>query len=815
MQDSLTAVWQQVTDLLAAGVSIIPVRDREHDGKPAKSPYSSWKQFQQRTISPEELWHEMEVHNTTAIAIVCGAVSGNLEAIDIDVKNWPGIDALLFEAIREIYPALWYRLRVHSTPSGGFHILYRCHEPLGIGNQKLATASSSTQAGIETRGEGGYIVAPPSLGYQVHLDRSIPSISREMRESLINLARSFNEKLKVIPSPEVPKSEDNYYETNPFEDFNQSAAGQTVLTDRGWTSAGGNKAYLYYTRPGKSVGISASYNRTSRVYYVFTTSTALEAERGYHPATLLALLDYGGDKKLTYHYLVEQGFGRIKPRVEQAIVKAKAVSGEELPANVSPAAKVVYLEKRTELQERYPHGSFWEVSEKGTVSINRERAYAVASALGFRTFDSGVVQIAESYVSRIKERAFYDAMKGYIGMDEDTCNAFEAFLQRSGEFTLTRLPLLDTAKLLESTREHSFKFYRNHYLVITATEVHIHSYDELRDRLIWRDQVLDRDFIRAEIDPQGLYYQFLDLAVGVTDYLQRAIGYLCHEHKEESNAYIIMLTEQCPNPKQGGGTGKNIFTNLIGHATTLKNLAGSQVQLNEKFLQAWNYERVLAVHDLPKRFNLGFFKELASGSGTLKKLFKDEQSLPNTVMPKFIFTTNFSYDDADGGLRRRIIPIEFTPFFTRAGGVDLHFNKMFPYDWTSVDWTQYDNFIVESIREYLAGGGKLVPAPLTEDGWLKQFDQLHMQLTREFIQQHWDYFLRENFISNDKFKDAYGRFSVENNIDRRYQLSSMRMTQALEDWCGHYKVTFLPNHVKRDLLEMVRGRYFAKVDAPF
>src|ERR1700743_1492140 len=154
MGDTLSAVWEQVTDLLNSGVSIIPVRDKEQDGKPPKTPYSRWKEYQVRLVEHSELWHAMEEHQTSAIAIVCGAVSGNLEAIDIDVKNWPGIDATYFPLIQSTYPALWKGLRIHSTPSGGYHIVYRCEQPLGIGNQKLATASTSTQAGIETRGEG-------------------------------------------------------------------------------------------------------------------------------------------------------------------------------------------------------------------------------------------------------------------------------------------------------------------------------------------------------------------------------------------------------------------------------------------------------------------------------------------------------------------------------------------------------------------------------------------------------------------------------------------------------------------------------------
>ena len=47
------------------------------------------------------------------------------------------------------------------------------------------------------------------------------------------------------------------------------------------------------------------------------------------------------------------------------------------------------------------------------------------------------------------------------------------------------------------------------------------------------------------------------------DYLLSCIGYLAHEYKDETAAYIIVLTEQCENPKDGGGAGKNVFSELF------------------------------------------------------------------------------------------------------------------------------------------------------------------------------------------------------------------------------------------------------------
>src|SRR6266850_3322475 len=360
MGETLTAVWEQVTALLQVGVSVIPVRDREVNGYPPKTPYALWKQYQERRVTPQDLWDQMEKHNTTAIAMICGKVSDHLEAIDIDVKNWPGIDARYFEAIRDLYPVLWEALRIHSTPSGGYHILYRIDRPGIPGNQKLATASSSTQAGIETRGEGGYIVAPPSLGYQVHRDNPIPVITWEEREALITLAKSFNEKIKVAPPPKIEKKKIDYYEEDPFSDYNHSSAAESLLEDRGWTQDGARHShYRYFTRPGKDHGISASFHLERRLFYIFTSSTGLEPDRAYSPATLLTTLQFNGDGRAAYRWLVDQGYGHIKPHIEQQLVRTRLLNNDELPANISAGAKELYTKEKERLCTAYPHGTYW------------------------------------------------------------------------------------------------------------------------------------------------------------------------------------------------------------------------------------------------------------------------------------------------------------------------------------------------------------------------------------------------------------------------------------------------------------------------
>ena len=85
----------------------------------------------------------------------------------------------------------------------------------------------------------------------------------------------------------------------------------------------------------------------------------------------------------------------------------------------------------------------------------------------------------------------------------------------------------------------------------------------------------------------------------------------------------------------------------------------------------------------------------------MKKLFKNEVEIPNVEMPKFLIQTNFSYEISDGGLKRRIKQIEFTDYFSKCGGVDIHFNAHFPKDWNAEDWAGFDNIMASSIQLFL------------------------------------------------------------------------------------------------------------------
>ncbi|MEJ2905055.1 bifunctional DNA primase/polymerase [Pedobacter panaciterrae] len=826
---NLTKVWGQVEMLLADGISLIPVRDKQEGDRAPKTPYNLWKQFQTRRVSKDELWHEMEAKNTSAIAIVCGKISGSLEVIDVDVKYKDGIYGTLSSLLQNNFPALFGKLRIHSTPSGGYHILYRiANAPDKFpGNVKLAgrpateaelvlNPKSKTYNFLETRGEAGYILAPPSLDYGVHQDYNIPLISWDDRCNLINICRSLNEIIDVKQTVKATKSQSDYYSENPFDDYNHRGDISAVLTEYGWKPHNSHsKHYLYFTRPDKDSGVSGSFHAENRIFWSFTSSTTFDEQKGYKPVDVLLKLKFDGDTRKLYRYLVDNGFGMVKHSVEQTITKQAALANKPLPANFSTEAQDDYVLQVSRLKEDHPYGIFIKYdSDEEKYTVSREAIARVAKELGFRYYDGDLVKIDGFTINRVSERFFQDSLKDYIRDEdpdsyEELCNIYEAFMQKNGKYTAQRLQILDESLILTDDKHTCYKFYINGYQTITADEIVFNDYNTFSS-LIWSDKIQHRNF---NFGKSGRFLEYLKLAVHDLDQASKVLGYLSHEYKDETTGFIIVLTEQCPDPKQGGGSGKNVFCNLLKLTTTYTSKPGSQAKFDEKFFQSWNRQKIFGISDVPKNFDFLFLKEPATGSFIWKKLFKDEVEVDVKDAPKFIVQTNYSYEISDGGLRRRIIPLEFTNFFTLAGGLDVHFGCHFPNEWNEDDYAGFDTFISESIQVWLRGGNKLHATELTDTGWQKQWEQTYGNATG-FILDNWDEWIMEGFITNETFKRRIETYFNENNIQKQYWPSSSKLNLAIAAYGEKHGVGYKKDVPKRFENGVFKSRIFFKGEEP-
>lgn len=841
MSKDLAPIWSQVGWYLDNGINIIPVRDEdEYHGErlfAKKTPFSQWKKYQSEKITPEELFKLMNNYNTTAIAMVCGSISGNLIIIDVDVKYYPGIDVILLNSIKEFYPDLLNILRVHKTPSGGLHLLYRidinnnpCPTSIHLAEREATEEEkaaniknkSKTRCFIELKGEGGLSTAPPALGYSVRRDAPIPIISFEEHMSLIGLCKNLNE---YYPDPtpyKPPKSEREYYDENPFEHYNRTVDPKELLEKHGWSFVRKTNNYIWFTRPGgRRNDVHASYIIDKGIFKIFSPNTGLE-ERGYNPSSILAHYEFNNDKSETYHHLVNIGYGRIKPHIETRIAKTKALRDEPMPTNASDEGLRLYEDHKQKLKQDHPHGIFWEPNDRQEIIISRLRFNAVALALGFRLFNGDPVQIKDIFIYKSDERIFFDRMREYVHEEdpdlyEDIYNSLQAFLQKNGRFELSQLDQLDQNKILKDDRNTCYKCYTNGYVQITKDYINLNNYYLVQDKLIWYEKVQQRDFINRS-GVTGLYSDFLRLACDLDsnkDHIMKVIGFLAHDYKDSTTAYVTVLSEKCADPKDGGGTGKNLFCQLFENTTTYSGRPADKNIDHKNLLQAWRGEKVYALSDAPKDFNWDLLKEPAGGNAIDKKLFKDEKTMKPEDVPKFIVQTQFSPDISDGGLRRRTIVIEFTNFFTVSGGVDIHYKKHFTKDWEENDWIDYDNFICNSIQVWLSGGLKLKPFELSVTGWEKQFVQTFGQNTFDFINEYWHEW--NGFVSNNTFRQQFDDFFNELGITQfnKYRPTLNKVHKAIEEYCKKYNCQIIIDAQRKINGINEKGKSFSKEDAPF
>lgn len=820
-------IWKEIKSYLNIGLSLIPVK--EMGDRPKTPCQTTWKPYQSVALTEGELYQAMIHYKTNSVAVVTGAVSGNLEIIDVDTKYNPGFDAILFKEIKDVLPHLWDKLRIHTTTSGGAHILYKIEGHAPEGNKKLADRHKTEeeiaespnkgkfQNFLESRGEGGYAVIPPSFGYKVMKDNPIPVITWEERQSLWNICRSFNENIKVITPPKPTKSQSDFYSLNPFEDYDNRCDPHELMLNNGWAYARENNRFIHFTRPGadkKAGEISASFIREKCKFHIFTSSTQIENDKSYSPSTLLAEIQFNGDKSKTYKYLCENGYGKINRNVEQKIIKNAVIAGKPIPENVSEEGKKEYAADLANFKSYHPYGTFWTI-EDDKFKISREDLYNVCYELGFRQYKGDVVQITGRFVNIISTGEFFDLIKDYIKEEEvdiyiSICNAYESFIQSSGAFTISRLRDLNTEEIINDTQSECYKFYNNKCIRVTAHEIKVMDYEEV-EGMIWSHKMLNRDYPLDGVKSSGLYESYLTNSTGFTDNVKKIIGYLCHDFKSEAGGYIVVMTEKVINPKDGGGSGKNIFGNILRNMITVCTVPGSAVQFNEKFLQSWNRQRIYFLADIPKKIDWLFLKEPASGFGLLKKLYKNEEEISPEDMPKLLLNTNYSYEDVDGGLKRRIIPIEFTDFYTLNGGVDVVHGKMFPSGFDKEDWADFDRIVLECIRISIENGGKLNAADLSEVGWEKKFKSNFNESTYEFIHENIKDWCNKGFISNTLFNARYTDYCNDIDLNPKYKASSTLMNNALEDYCKRYNITFERNSRSNGQ----RGRQFLGSDFPF
>ena len=260
--------------------------------------------------------------NADGIALLMGGKK-KLTTIDIDSKY--DITGTLFDRLKkEIGSTLLSKLCCHSTRNKGFHLIFSCEKIEG--NQKLAmrpctkeeklqtlqegldkgldidialssSLADSSRVLIETRGEGGYVIVPPSEGYK-HIYGKIQEISKTDYDTLMEICRSFNLYTPAVKNYQLSRANrsSDTDKVNSFKNFNENCDVLKLLASFGWEEVGTNSdGFIMIKRPNASSKHSAYFNPVDRAFWVFSTSSGFELNKKYSAVDILLVLKYNND----------------------------------------------------------------------------------------------------------------------------------------------------------------------------------------------------------------------------------------------------------------------------------------------------------------------------------------------------------------------------------------------------------------------------------------------------------------------------------------------------------------------------------------
>lgn len=796
-----------------------------------KRAFLPWKEFTERIITKDELTEQFAHPQAEALAILCGKTSGNLEVIDIDTKY--DLTGTLYdeymESIKDNDEHLYEKLLIIQTRSGGYHIYYRCPEIQG--NQKLAQRETTEEERkenphekvkvlIETRGQSGYVLAPPSKGYKNVRGKSIPLITEDERSMILDLARSFN---KIIAKPENTHISRGYnpkeFGMSPFDDYNARADVLSLLKNYGWTYVKENSERIWVRRPGKKTGTSGDILKENNWFSVFSTSCEFEINKAYLPYAVFAKLECNDDFKAAAKKLLGMGYGEKREyfgdKMERDLYKKKrdGMDKDQMIDYLGKSygkGKDEAVETVDKLTKMWGEALciFWDVSDSGKLSINFSRLidflyYNGGFSLYYYDKSSTIFRIvrsADGFVEEVSTEHIKKFLKGYIESLPDTFDGGvtqedlkELILRGSGTYFSTGLlEFLNRSdfKFLKDLPHYSFIPFQNGVVQITKDSIELLPYKKV-DKVIWKSQVIEFDIlIEKEIDFNLIeYYKFLKCICHENDekfnYVITLIGYLLHQHKDPTRPYSVILAEETENENKGGGTGKGIFVKALSKIIQVERIDGKNFKLDKSFA----FQRVgldtniISIEDVRKNIDFEGFYSIITEGVTVEKKNKDELFIPYEDSPKIVFTTNYTVPSIGNHGKRRQKVFEFSDFFSANKTPEDYFGHKLFDDWDRDEWNRFYNLMFYCIKKYLTEGIKSI-----ENSMSIKRKQIRVSYSEEFMEWMDNYFERGNKGKWWSTTELYKDFLVSNEFTAK-DYSIHRFKKAIKTFCDVFNYT--------------------------
>lgn len=704
-------IWQ------AAGVSIIPILDNQ-----TKRPALRWSPYQAVAPTIEQVDEWWGNGKPWGLALICGAISGNLEMTEIEGR------AMVSDKLQDLINRMdelgvghvWDLLYgpegfTETSPSGGLHFLYRISDHEVPGNTKIARRPATEEelsadpqdrlkVLAETRGHGGYVITAPTPGichpsgepWTLREGRYgiLPTITWQERNLFHEALRlALDESPAMSVTTTLPSSSGTSSTTSsllsatgvlsPGDDFEAHTDWAEILEPHGWTLESRRGPERHWTRPGKDrrEGASATSGRAGDRdrLYVFSTSTVFESEVPYTKFGAYALLNHGGDHHAAARELVRQGFGeqRSVATLEGIDLNPEVEVETEDTFSCDDVGNAMRLAKQAAGGYRY----IWE----------EKRFYRWTGSVWEHDFDGGItreaVRVTESMAATAAENGSEALAKW-------------AKSSRSAAKITASINLAKTFGLTRSTADWNPNRHllnvRNGVLDLKTGTLRPH------DRTYLMTQTFGASYDPHAACPE--FEKFVEQALpdpSMRTYLQRALGYSLLGDADQRSMFLIC------GPS---GTGKSTLMDTIRElfadygitapAGTFRQARGDKSPSND--LHALRHKRFVATSETTESttFDEDLLKRLTGRDRVQSRALYQEhvEWVPEcTLWLATNHAPNFNSDDDAIWRRAKIIP--FNTVFLGEGQVpDMARSVLVPEADGILNW------LLAGLQEYLLYG---------------------------------------------------------------------------------------------------------------
>lgn len=268
------------------------------------------------------------------------------------------------------------------------------------------------------------------------------------------------------------------------------------------------------------------------------------------------------------------------------------------------------------------------------------------------------------------------------------------------------------------------------------------------------------------------------------------VGYLLHQHKSESNAYIVMGTDyKGGNSVRGsyGGTGKSFLINGVRKILNTKYVDGKELSNNKfPYDKVTENTRLVFLDDM--NFNQDFRDFYNKVTGDFEANHKGGRIIyiPFDRSPKMAATTNYVPDFEESSLVRRLLFYQNSDYYhaktpkndyvkSHKISDDFGNRDIMSVESPQEEWNADYNFLFNCLQFYLATPKK-IEAPL------EALENRRTMLTigDTFITLFNSYFADEQHLNAYFSKPDFNR-EVQAEVGSKY--TSLQIERKLKDYC--------------------------------